>query len=105
METYQHVTAPLARRLLIHGERPTHRLLTRAYIEAENALSADEQNAEIPFAVTDYRAAQLLELGPGRSIDERLRALRGFWGGPPVPPRTATKPKRLTAANDNRRAA
>ena len=105
METYPHVSAPLARRLLIRGERPTHRLLTRAYVEAEEALSEAERRGSLSIEASDHRAAQLLELGPGRPIDDRLRALRGFWGGPPAPPRRDTHPKRLTAANDNRPAA
>jgi hypothetical protein len=100
MTDLKHVTEPLARRLLVHCERPTHRTLTRAYVEAEGRLAKDEREGSLPPDVLEHRAASLLELAPGRTIDERLQGLCGFWGVRRAPSQRRI-PYAPPAANDN----
>ena len=47
---FVHVSAPIARRILVDGELPTHQLLNRAHEEAAKALAEDLLDDEVSCA-------------------------------------------------------
>jgi hypothetical protein len=84
MTTYNHVTNPKLKALLINGFNGDEDSICQALTYTESCLNEDMQNEDIPYSVLDQRESAFIsaseawnDLADGQESVEYLRA---FWG-------------------------